>query len=105
VDIRVHTTSMNTYRINLTALNSIYRRHMGRHSPPLTVVGVTELLDADALVEVMCTAVVPEPHDKTLLVDEVAWKVEVSDDLEEEAFEAEVEVGTAQPRGNKPPVR
>src|SRR5699024_4503810 len=105
VDIRVHTTSMNTYRINLTALNSIYRRHMGRHSPPLTAVGVTELLDADALVEVMCTAVVPEPQDKTLLVEEVARKVEISDDLGEEAFEAEVEAGAARPRGHKPAVR
>ncbi len=105
VDIRVHTTSMNTYRINLTALNSIYRRHMGRHSPPLTAVGVTELLDADALVEVMCTAVVPEPQDKTLLVDQVVQKVELSDELEGGAFETGVEVGAVRPQGGNPPVR
>lgn len=81
VDMRVHTTSMSTYRINLTGLGSVYRRHMGRHYPPMTAVGVTELLDAEALVEVMCTAVVPEARDGGPLEDEAAWEVEVADDL------------------------
>lgn len=105
VDMRVHTTAMSTYRINLTALGSVYRRHMGRHYPPMAVVGVTELLDADALVEVMCTAVVPEPRDGGLLVDEAAWEVEVADDLEDGPAEGGMEPEPARPREEERPVR
>lgn len=105
VDMRVHTTSMNTYRINRTALESVYRRHMGRHYPPMTVVGVTELLDADALVEVACTAVVPEPRTEAPSVDEAAWEVEVADDLEDGPTGDGMEPEPAWPRAEGPPVR
>ncbi|MGW5876034.1 RidA family protein [Nocardiopsis terrae] len=62
VNMRIHTTSVGVYRVNLKALGSVYRRHMGRYYPPMSVVGVTELLEAGALVELECTAVVPEAH-------------------------------------------
>ncbi|PDP86721.1 hypothetical protein CQJ94_15620 [Glycomyces fuscus] len=60
VDMRVFTTSMAAYRAHSRSIGAVYRRHMGRSSPPMTVLGVADLLDPDALVEVVCTAVVPE---------------------------------------------
>ncbi|MFV2196887.1 RidA family protein [Nocardiopsis sp. LOL_012] len=69
VDMCVYTTSMTAYRANLPTLGSVYRRHMGRYYPPMSVVGVTELLEADALVELVCTAVVPEDVDEVLEED------------------------------------
>lgn len=63
VSMRVHTTSVGVYRVNLRTLGSVYRRHMGRYYPPMAVVGVTELLEPGALVELECTAVVPYMRD------------------------------------------
>ncbi|MET9711846.1 RidA family protein [Nocardiopsis alba] len=62
VSMRVYTTSVGVYRINLNTLGSIYRRHMGRYYPPMSVVGVTELLTSGAQVELECLAVVPDVY-------------------------------------------
>lgn len=59
VNMRVYTTAVDVYRVNLKTLGSVYRRHMGRHYPPMSVVGVTELLTVGAKVELECVAVVP----------------------------------------------
>jgi enamine deaminase RidA (YjgF/YER057c/UK114 family) len=75
VSMHVYTTVIRSYRVNLNTLGSVYRRHMGRHYPPMSVVGVTELLDAAALVEVECTAVVPEARDSAALDEEEAWEL------------------------------
>ncbi|GAB2500264.1 RidA family protein [Nocardiopsis aegyptia] len=75
VSMHVYTTAMNSYRVNLRTLGSVYRRHMGRYYPPMSVVGVTDLLDAAALVEVVCTAVVPDMRDADTLDDEEAWEL------------------------------
>ena len=72
VCMRVYTTSVSVYRVNLKTLGSVYRRHMGRYYPPMTVVGVTELLDAGALAELECTAVVPDSHDSEELSEEAS---------------------------------
>ncbi|WP_017587041.1 RidA family protein [Nocardiopsis ganjiahuensis] len=63
VSMRVYTTAVGVYRVNLKTLGSVYRRHMGRYYPPMAVVGVTELLESGALVELECTAVVPDMLD------------------------------------------
>ncbi len=88
VSMRVYTTSVSVYRVNLKALGSVYRRHMGRYYPPMAVVGVTELLEADALVELECTAVVPDMLDSEEL-DEGAPRelVEEVDDAFADASE------------------
>ncbi|MFD3687642.1 RidA family protein [Nocardiopsis sp. NPDC058631] len=67
VDMRVYTTAMRSYRVNSATIGSVYRRHMGRYYPPMAVVGVTDLWDPDALVELVCTAVVPKPGEDGLL--------------------------------------
>lgn len=75
VNMHVYTTAMSAYRVNLKTLGSVYRRHMGRYYPPMSVVGVTELLDTAALVELVCTAVVPDMRDADTLDDEEAWEL------------------------------
>lgn len=60
VDMRVFTTGMKVYRRESATIGTVYRRYMGRFYPPMSVLGVTELWDPDALIEVACTAVVPE---------------------------------------------
>ncbi|KOX12555.1 endoribonuclease L-PSP [Nocardiopsis sp. NRRL B-16309] len=75
VSMQVYTTAIRAYRVNLRTLGSVYRRHMGRYYPPMSVVGVTDLLDPAALVEVVCTAVVPDMRDADTLDDEEAWEL------------------------------
>ncbi|WP_017569769.1 RidA family protein [Nocardiopsis halotolerans] len=74
VDMRVFTTAMAAYRSNSRDIGAVYRRHMGRFYPPMTVLGVTDLLDPDALVEVVCTAVVPETGTSEPMRAEQVWK-------------------------------
>lgn len=56
----VYTTDMAAYRSSLRELGEVYRRHLGRHYPAMALVGVAELFDPAALVELVCTAVVLE---------------------------------------------
>jgi len=94
VDMRIHTTSMSTYRANLGPLGSIYRRHMGRHYPAMSAVGVQELLERGALVEITCTAVVPVVHDDAPLSDERALEIEVEEGVVSGPFGGPAEPGT-----------
>jgi enamine deaminase RidA (YjgF/YER057c/UK114 family) len=60
VSVQIFTTDMAGYRAAARELGEIYRRAVGRHYPAMALVGVKELFDPDALVELVCTAVVPE---------------------------------------------
>ncbi|MDA8369515.1 MAG: RidA family protein [Nocardiopsaceae bacterium] len=59
VSMLVCTTDVAGYRVNSAALGSLYRRHLGRHCPAVTVLGVAELFDPAAKVELLGTAVIP----------------------------------------------
>ncbi|MBB4930504.1 enamine deaminase RidA (YjgF/YER057c/UK114 family) [Lipingzhangella halophila] len=61
VSLAVYTTDIATYRARLSELGGIYRRHLGKHYPAMALFGVTELFDPAALVELVGTAVVPDP--------------------------------------------
>ncbi|WP_444963495.1 RidA family protein [Nocardiopsis sp. M1B1] len=74
VDMRVFTTSMAAYRAQSQSVGAVYRRHMGRFHPPMTVLGVVDLLDPDAVVEVVCTAVVPDAAGSGPPLAEQVWK-------------------------------
>jgi enamine deaminase RidA (YjgF/YER057c/UK114 family) len=50
-------TDMEQYRRDAKAIGESYRRVMGRHFPTMSVVGVTCLVERDALVEIEATAV------------------------------------------------
>jgi enamine deaminase RidA (YjgF/YER057c/UK114 family) len=60
VSMQVFTTDVAAYRAASKELGVVYRAAFGRHYPAMAVVEVSELYDSDALVELVCTAVVPE---------------------------------------------
>lgn len=60
VSMMIHTTDMGAYRAALSELGPVHRRHLGRHYPAITLLGVAALFDPGALVELVCVAVVPE---------------------------------------------
>ena len=55
-----YVTDLDAYRGNLPAIGAAYREIMGRNYPAMAVVGVTELVERDALLEIEATAVVSE---------------------------------------------
>ena len=61
VHMVVYTTDAEQYRQNLRALGGVYRDHLGKNFPAMAFFEVAGLFDPDALVELVCTAVIPEP--------------------------------------------
>lgn len=60
----VFVTDLAAYRGSLAPLGEAWRRQMGRHYPAMALVGVSGLVDEDALVEIEATAVLgPETKD------------------------------------------
>jgi enamine deaminase RidA (YjgF/YER057c/UK114 family) len=55
-----YVTDRQAYLIAGAALGDAYRAVMGRHFPAMTAVEVSALMEADAVVEIEATAVVPE---------------------------------------------
>ena len=52
-----YVTDIDAYRRQRGELGRIYRELMGDHYPPMTLVGVTALLEPEAVVEIEATAV------------------------------------------------
>jgi enamine deaminase RidA (YjgF/YER057c/UK114 family) len=50
-------TDLRAYRENQGAIGVAYRRVIGRHFPSMSVIGVAQLVEPDALVEIEATAV------------------------------------------------
>jgi len=55
----VYLIDRQTYLASLKPLGEIHRRLMGRHYPAMALVEVQALLDANAVVEIEATAVLP----------------------------------------------
>lgn len=51
---------LDAYRDNLAAIGKTYRRIMGKNFPAMAVVGVNDLVEREALIEIETTAVVPD---------------------------------------------
>ena len=60
VSMQIYVTDMPAYRASLRELAAAYKKHFGRHYPAIALLGVAELFDPAALVELVCTAVIPE---------------------------------------------
>ena len=58
VSLVVYTTSMQAYRDDLKGVGAAHRKHLGRHYPAMAMLGVTELFDPAAMVEIIATAVI-----------------------------------------------
>jgi enamine deaminase RidA (YjgF/YER057c/UK114 family) len=59
VSLTIYTTDVQGYRDNLRPIGDAYREVYGKHFPPMALIGVAELFDPEALVELVGVAVVP----------------------------------------------
>lgn len=57
--LTIYVVDMDDYRANARAIGAVWRRLIGRAYPATAGIGVSRLWDADALVEVQGTAVLP----------------------------------------------
>ena len=55
-----YVTDLSTYRASLSEVGAAYRAIFGRHFPTMSVIGVPELVEQQALVEIEATAVLPD---------------------------------------------
>lgn len=53
-------TTLDEYRAELKDIGAAYRDVIGRHYPPMSVVGVAGLVEQGAKVEIEATAVIPQ---------------------------------------------
>jgi enamine deaminase RidA (YjgF/YER057c/UK114 family) len=64
VCMTLFTTVIAEYRAERARIGTVYRSHFGQHFPAMTLVGVTELVDPAAVIEIAAIAVIPvEPRD------------------------------------------
>jgi enamine deaminase RidA (YjgF/YER057c/UK114 family) len=59
VSLQVFVTDLGGYRASMRELGSVWRTHFGRRYPAMAVLGVTELFDPSAMVELVGVAVIP----------------------------------------------
>ena len=57
VSLQVFVTDVAAYRSSRLALGRVWRRHFDRHYPAMGLFGVSELVDPEAMVELMGVAV------------------------------------------------
>jgi len=55
-------TDLHAYRENQMAIGAAYRRIIGKHFPAMSAIGVAQLVEPAALVEIEATAVLPPWH-------------------------------------------
>jgi enamine deaminase RidA (YjgF/YER057c/UK114 family) len=59
VSLVIYTTAVAEYRAALRELGPLWRKHFGRHYPAVALLGVAELFDDAAKLELVGTAVIP----------------------------------------------
>lgn len=60
VSVQIYVTDARAYREALKEIGQAYRRHFGKHYPAMVLFEVTGLFDPGSVVELLCTAVIPE---------------------------------------------
>lgn len=60
VSMTIYCTDVGQYRQRTKEIGEAYRSVFGKHFPPMALLGVAELVEPLALVELVCVAVVPE---------------------------------------------
>jgi enamine deaminase RidA (YjgF/YER057c/UK114 family) len=60
VSLTIYTTDLAAYREARPEIGEAYRRHLGKHYPAMALLGVSELADPAAKVELVGIAVVPD---------------------------------------------
>jgi enamine deaminase RidA (YjgF/YER057c/UK114 family) len=61
VSLVMYATDVAAYRASLREVGASYRRLVGRHFPAMALLGVTELVEPAAMIEIVGIAVIPEP--------------------------------------------
>ncbi len=51
---------LDEYRENLLAVGVVYRNIIGKNFPAMAVIGITDLVEPEALIEIETTAVIPD---------------------------------------------
>ena len=59
VSMIMYVTEVGEYRSSVKELLPMWRKHFGRYYPAAALIGVSELVDPAAKVELVCTAVIP----------------------------------------------
>ena len=59
VSMTIYTPTIKEYRSHLKEIGSGYRVVFGKHYPPMALLGISELFDPKAKIELICVAVVP----------------------------------------------
>ena len=59
VSMQIFVTDVGEYKASLSELATVYRESFGRHYPAVALLGVNELFDPAAKVELVCIAVIP----------------------------------------------
>lgn len=59
VSMHIFVTDAAAYREALDELGGVYRNHFGRHYPAIALFEVSSLFDPEALIELVCIAVIP----------------------------------------------
>jgi enamine deaminase RidA (YjgF/YER057c/UK114 family) len=60
VSMTIFVTDVQAYRGNATAIGHEWRKRLGKHFPAMALVGVTELVEPNALVEIQAIASLPD---------------------------------------------
>lgn len=60
VSMTIFCSDMDAYRASLGPVGAAYRDVFGKHYPPMALIGIDELFDPAAVVELVCVAVVPD---------------------------------------------
>lgn len=60
VSMTIYTTDVVGYKRQLGPIGDRYRAVFGRHYPPMALLGISQLFDPNAFVELVCVAVVPD---------------------------------------------
>ena len=60
VSLLVFVTDVGEYRSSLRELGAVWRRHFGSRYPAVALLGVAELFEPEARVELVGTAVIPD---------------------------------------------
>jgi enamine deaminase RidA (YjgF/YER057c/UK114 family) len=61
VSMQIYVTDVTGYRDAMDEIGPAWRSHLGKHYPAISLLGVTELFDPASKVEIVATAVIPDP--------------------------------------------
>ncbi len=59
VSLTIFVTDVSSYRDNLSAVGQAYQSVFGKHFPAMALIGISELVDPRAIVEITGVAVIP----------------------------------------------